>query len=276
VIRVTHRFHKLELEASSSQQQNETESTPALGQKASAASEQLAELHDSSHWMQRAEQFRRAGEFEDALRYYSRAVELDRQCVAGWVGQVRMLVALEEYTEAELWARKALELFREANTYHNDGLFVKAVEVYKQALTFWDHPAINYNLALSLMNLDRPMEVEDCLKKSIKFGEGPLAKDKFNHAKEYLLLVQQQLATIDVTCAKPGAKVSVDGKEVFTVGPNGGIQLSKYEQNIEESVRVIIGTALGERQMRPDWGCRIHDFVFAPNNTSTQTLSTFS
>lgn len=58
----------------------------------------------------------------------------------------------------------------------------------------------------------------------------------------------------------------------FSVGPNGGLQLSKYETNIEESVRIIIGTALGERQMRPDWGCRIHDFVFAPNNTSTQTL----
>jgi phage baseplate assembly protein W len=57
----------------------------------------------------------------------------------------------------------------------------------------------------------------------------------------------------------------------FSVGPNGGIQLSRYEPNIEESVRIIIGTALGERQMRPDWGCRIHDFVFAPNNTSTQT-----
>ena len=58
----------------------------------------------------------------------------------------------------------------------------------------------------------------------------------------------------------------------FSVGPNGGIQLSRYETNIEESVRIIIGTALGERQMRPEWGCRVHDFVFAPNNTSTQTL----
>jgi phage baseplate assembly protein W len=58
----------------------------------------------------------------------------------------------------------------------------------------------------------------------------------------------------------------------FSVGPNGGIQLSRYELNIEEAVRVIIGTALGERQMRPGFGCRIHDFVFAPNNTSTQTL----
>ena len=62
--------------------------------------------------------------------------------------------------------------------------------------------------------------------------------------------------------------LGVGFKFPFTVGPNGGIQLSKYESNIEESVRVIIGTALGERQMRPEWGCRIHDFVFAPNNTS--------
>jgi phage baseplate assembly protein W len=66
--------------------------------------------------------------------------------------------------------------------------------------------------------------------------------------------------------------LGVGFKFPFQVGPNGGIQLSKYELNIEESVRVIIGTALGERQMRPNFGCRIHDFVFAPNNGSTQTL----
>ena len=66
--------------------------------------------------------------------------------------------------------------------------------------------------------------------------------------------------------------LGVGFKFPFSVGSNGGIQLSKYENNIEESVRIIIGTALGERQMRPEWGCRIHDFVFAPNNTSTQTL----
>ena len=66
--------------------------------------------------------------------------------------------------------------------------------------------------------------------------------------------------------------LGVGFKFPICVGPTGGIQLSKYEQNIEEAVRIIIGTALGERQMRPAWGCRIHDFVFAPNNTSTQTL----
>lgn len=115
----------------------------------------------------------------------------------------------------------ALQLFRDANSYHNDGLFLKAVEIYGEALKSWDHPAIHYNLALSLMNLDRPMDVEVSLQKAIKYGAAPLAKDKYDHAKEYLLLIQQQLATVEVSCTKPGAKVSVDGKEVFTVGPNG-------------------------------------------------------
>jgi tetratricopeptide (TPR) repeat protein len=59
-----------------------------------------------------ADRSRRNGDYEDALRCYSRAVELDRALVSAWVGQVRMLIGLEEYKEAELWARKALELFR--------------------------------------------------------------------------------------------------------------------------------------------------------------------
>lgn len=60
----------------------------------------------------------------------------------------------------------------------------------------------------------------------------------------------------------------------FPFGPDGGkrVALSKYEANIEESVKIIIGTAKGERQMRPEFGCAIHDYVFAPNNTSTHTL----
>ena len=59
----------------------------------------------------RAEDARRAGLYEIALKYYSRALELDKTLVVGWLGQVQMLVQLEEAKEAELWARKSLELF---------------------------------------------------------------------------------------------------------------------------------------------------------------------
>lgn len=117
--------------------------------------------------------------------------------------------------------RAALKKFQEGNAQLNDGLFPAAVKLYREALKDWEHPAIYYNLALALLNLDQPIEVYESLQKAIKYGAAPLEKDKFDHAKEYLLLVEKQIATVDISCSKPGAKISVDGKEVFTVGEDG-------------------------------------------------------
>jgi len=49
----------------------------------------------------------------------------------------------------------------------------------------------------------------------------------------------------------------------------GGMAMSEGPDNIEESVKQIIGTAVGERVMRPTFGCRIHDYVFHPNSSAT-------
>ena len=49
----------------------------------------------------------------------------------------------------------------------------------------------------------------------------------------------------------------------------GGIALVAREREIEEAIRLILGTAPGERPMRPEFGCRIHDHVFAPANATT-------
>src|SRR5438552_7467851 len=106
------RFNKLELEPALTPSKAPEQAQIPRQQFAPAQPQQLDELHDSGHWMRQADRGRRSGLFEEALKYYSRAVELDRSVVAGWVGQVQMLIALEEYNEAELWARKALELFR--------------------------------------------------------------------------------------------------------------------------------------------------------------------
>ncbi len=119
--------------------------------------------------------------------------------------------------------RWALKKFQEGNVQLNDGLFLAAVKLYREALSRWEHPAIYYNLALALLNLDQPIEVYESLHKAIKFGAAPLEKDKFEHAKEYMLLVEKQIATVDISCSKPGAKISVDGKEVFTVDAQGKV-----------------------------------------------------
>ncbi len=50
------------------------------------------------------------------------------------------------------------------------------------------------------------------------------------------------------------------------------IHMSQYEEDIKEAIRIILGTAKGERVMRPDFGCGIHDLVFSPINTVTKNL----
>lgn len=56
------------------------------------------------------------------------------------------------------------------------------------------------------------------------------------------------------------------------VGPDGRIALARYEQRVEESILLILSTAPGERPMLPEFGCGIHDLVFAPNDTGTISL----
>ena len=46
-----------------------------------------------------------------------------------------------------------------------------------------------------------------------------------------------------------------------------------YEESIRQAIRIILSTALGERVMRPDFGCAIHELVFAPNSAATQGMA---
>lgn len=56
------------------------------------------------------------------------------------------------------------------------------------------------------------------------------------------------------------------------VDGRGGIRLSRGVQDVEEAIRLILGTARGERRMRPEFGCGIHDFVFAPMDATTSGM----
>jgi phage baseplate assembly protein W len=49
----------------------------------------------------------------------------------------------------------------------------------------------------------------------------------------------------------------------------GRISLATYEESIREAIWILLATARGERRMRPDFGCGIHDLVFAVNSGST-------
>ena len=49
----------------------------------------------------------------------------------------------------------------------------------------------------------------------------------------------------------------------------GRVAAARYEESIRQAIWIILGTAPGERMMRPDFGCGIHELVFAVNSAGT-------
>lgn len=51
----------------------------------------------------------------------------------------------------------------------------------------------------------------------------------------------------------------------------GGVDLAGGVRRLEQSMRLILTTYPGERQMRPEFGSRMRDYVFAPASLDTAT-----
>jgi phage baseplate assembly protein W len=55
----------------------------------------------------------------------------------------------------------------------------------------------------------------------------------------------------------------------FPIRPrNGRLRLTAQEEAVRNSIFLILGTAPGERVMRPDFGCGINELVFRPNTAA--------
>ena len=68
-------------------------------------------VKDEAFYLREARTAFENGNFESALRLYSKVLEFNVQSPGAWTGQVRMLIELGEYREAQLWAEKALGHF---------------------------------------------------------------------------------------------------------------------------------------------------------------------
>jgi hypothetical protein len=124
-------------------------------------------------------------------------------------------------------------LVKEGNRLVEDALFVRAAEKYRAALEHWDHPAIHYNLALALINLDQPVEVYKHLEKALQYGVAPLGPEKLEHARSYRALIEKQLARVTIVCQVPGAVVTLDGTPLFT-GPG------RYEDLVRAGPHTVV------------------------------------
>ena len=48
----------------------------------------------------------------------------------------------------------------------------------------------------------------------------------------------------------------------LAVDHRGAVALARGEDDVEQALRIILGTAPGERPMRPEFGCAVHDLIF--------------
>jgi phage baseplate assembly protein W len=55
-------------------------------------------------------------------------------------------------------------------------------------------------------------------------------------------------------------------------GADGELALSSEDDKVREAILLILGTQLGERVMRPDFGCGLRSLVFEPVGATTAAL----
>lgn len=55
----------------------------------------------------------------------------------------------------------------------------------------------------------------------------------------------------------------------------GRMAMARRERDIEESIAIILLTPKGQRLMRPEFGCKVHDLIFAPNDATTAGLAAY-
>lgn len=109
--------------------------------------------------------------------------------------------------------RKANALFAEANELFAQQAHAPALEKYRAAIALWDHPLIRFNMAVTLVRLDRLVEAAESLDKALRFGAAPFPEPaQYQQALDYQRLVAGRVGTIEVTCDQQGAGVLLDGK----------------------------------------------------------------
>jgi phage baseplate assembly protein W len=59
----------------------------------------------------------------------------------------------------------------------------------------------------------------------------------------------------------------------LSLSVGGDLKMTSGIDNIENSIRMILGTQYGERVMRPTFGCNLKSLVFAPYNLATANLA---
>jgi hypothetical protein len=111
---------------------------------------------------------------------------------------------------------KANALYAEANELfaHQDN--AGALAKYQAAIALWDHPRIRFNMAVTLIRLDRILEAADSLDAALRYGDKPFSPDLYQRVLDDQQLVKGRVADLEASCSQQDVHVLLDGKPWMT------------------------------------------------------------
>lgn len=109
------RFSKLETDAGAPAEQTRADGPFGLRSRVRPKAQQTESGpdYDQGHYLHEGDKFLYTGQYQKAMRAYSRAMQVDKSAVEPWIGQVIALVKQNQKREAAMWAMRAVELFPE-------------------------------------------------------------------------------------------------------------------------------------------------------------------
>ena len=132
----------------------------------------------------------------------------------------------------------AKKLLDQGNARFAEHDYVAALEVFRQAVAAWDHPAIRFNIVRCLIQLDRRLEAADELELALKYGKAPLEESVYADALAYQKLLANEIGHVAVHCTQSGVDVSLDGQHLLACPGN-------EERRVAPGMHQVVGTRAG-------------------------------
>jgi len=143
------RFSKLERETQDALVRQKAKEKKALKEAPAQISK---EEYDAPYYIDRGDEFFFQGNFKEALRCYSRTIQMDNSLHYPWIGQIYCLIEMGQMKEADLWTGRALEMFPEDSSllalravmYANRGMYKRAINTCDYAISRKGASAFTY------------------------------------------------------------------------------------------------------------------------------------
>lgn len=176
-------------------------------------------------------------------------------------------------------ARQAAEReFLAGNELFERAEYAAAAARYREALAAWAHPGIQFNLAVCLIHLDRPIEAYDMVQATLRYGREALP-GHFDEATNYERLLRDRIATLEVVVPEPqpGTVVTLDGEPLLPA-PAAAARSSSPPPSPRApsgAARVVRRLAPGRHALvarRPQYETWSKDLVLAPGEVTREVI----